>query len=210
MSKKQYNVAVVGATGNVGRTMLDVLSERNFPVGKVHAIASKNSAGKEVAFGDDKRLIVQDLEKFDFAGAVTAVPAFGVVADCRCTQNVSPTGARNSSTFVWPAPTVRVAERATLLDNVMPEYQFSERHSTRVHANPERVLRAVRQSTFRDMKSLMTLLKLRGAVLRHDDSSTSWRPSSRSQGNGTAASAPVVPGIPEARQTSPTPPPTGS
>lgn len=71
----------------------------------------------------------------------------------------------------WPAPLVRVAQRATLLDTVMPEYQFSERHSARVHADPARVLQAVRQSTFRDMKSLLTLLKFRGAALRHDDSS---------------------------------------
>jgi hypothetical protein len=73
--------------------------------------------------------------------------------------------------LLWPAPTVRVARGATLLDTVMPEYQFSERHSARVHANPERVLQAVRQSTFRDMTSLTTLLKVRGAALRHDDSS---------------------------------------
>jgi hypothetical protein len=70
----------------------------------------------------------------------------------------------------WPAPTLRADHRDTLLDNAMPEYQFSERHSARVHAKPERVLQAVRQSTFRDMKSLMTLLKIRGAALRHDDS----------------------------------------
>jgi aspartate-semialdehyde dehydrogenase len=65
---KRYNVAVVGATGNVGRTMLEVLSERNFPVNEVFAVASKNSAGKEVSFGDTKRLIVKDLESFDFTG----------------------------------------------------------------------------------------------------------------------------------------------
>jgi hypothetical protein len=48
----------------------------------------------------------------------------------------------------------------------MPEYQFFERHSARVHARPEQAMQAVRQSTFGDMKSLVTLLKIRGAALR--------------------------------------------
>ncbi len=64
---KKYNIAVVGATGNVGRTMLDILVERNFPYENVAALASKRSAGKEVALGDHGRLNVQDLEGFDFS-----------------------------------------------------------------------------------------------------------------------------------------------
>ena len=48
----------------------------------------------------------------------------------------------------------------------MPEYQFYERHTTRVHARLEQVMQAVRQSTFADMTSLTTLLKIRGAALR--------------------------------------------
>lgn len=66
----------------------------------------------------------------------------------------------------WPATTIRVAQRRTHLDDVMPEYHFSETHSTLVHARPEQVMQAVRDSTFGDMKSLGTLLKIRGAVLR--------------------------------------------
>lgn len=68
--------------------------------------------------------------------------------------------------LLWPAPTVRVAQHTTVLDDAMPEYQFYERHSTRVHAPPEQVMQAVRQSTFGDLKSLDTLLKIRAAVLR--------------------------------------------
>ena len=66
----------------------------------------------------------------------------------------------------WPASMIRVAQSAPQLDDIMPEYQFSERHSARVHARPEQVMQAIRQSTFGDMKSLVTLLKIRGAVLR--------------------------------------------
>jgi aspartate-semialdehyde dehydrogenase len=68
-----YNVAVVGATGNVGRAMLDVLMDREFPVNEIHAVASKNSEGKEISFGDKKTLKVKDLEKFDFSGVDIAL-----------------------------------------------------------------------------------------------------------------------------------------
>jgi len=71
--------------------------------------------------------------------------------------------------LLWPAPIIRVAQHRTLLDDIMPEYQFSERHSERIHAKPEQVMQAIHQSTFRDMKSLVTLLKIRGAALRIHD-----------------------------------------
>ena len=61
-----YNVAVVGATGNVGREMLDILEERQFPVDQVFAIASRRSLGREVSFGD-QTLLCEDLEQFDFS-----------------------------------------------------------------------------------------------------------------------------------------------
>ncbi|MFT4079736.1 aspartate-semialdehyde dehydrogenase [Rhodomicrobium lacus] len=61
-----YNVAVVGATGNVGREMLNILDEREFPVKEVFAIASRRSVGVEVSFGD-KTLKCHDLATFDFS-----------------------------------------------------------------------------------------------------------------------------------------------
>jgi aspartate-semialdehyde dehydrogenase len=66
MSRK-FNVAVVGATGAVGETMLSILQERDFPVNKIHALASRRSAGRRVPF-KDKELMVQELESFDFKG----------------------------------------------------------------------------------------------------------------------------------------------
>ena len=62
-----YRVAVVGATGNVGREMLNVLHEREFDVSEVAAVASARSVGKEVSFGD-KTLKVKSLDDFDFKG----------------------------------------------------------------------------------------------------------------------------------------------
>jgi aspartate-semialdehyde dehydrogenase len=63
---KTFDVAVVGATGAVGETMLSILAERKFPVGEVYALASSRSAGKRVEFGS-KLLTVQDLADFDFS-----------------------------------------------------------------------------------------------------------------------------------------------
>ena len=62
---KEYDVAVVGATGAVGETMLSILAERNFPVGQVYPLASSRSAGKKVEFAG-KMLTVEDLSTFDF------------------------------------------------------------------------------------------------------------------------------------------------
>ena len=63
-----YKVAVVGATGNVGHELLNILAEREFPVDEVVALASHRSIGKEVSFGEKDVLKVQDLEGFDFKG----------------------------------------------------------------------------------------------------------------------------------------------
>jgi len=62
----QFDIAVVGATGAVGEVMLEILSERKFPVGTVHALASARSVGKTVAFGN-RELPVADLAEFDFS-----------------------------------------------------------------------------------------------------------------------------------------------
>ena len=61
-----YKVAVVGATGNVGREMLDILAERRFPVSEVVPLASSRSIGTEVSFGD-KTLKCRHLDTYDFS-----------------------------------------------------------------------------------------------------------------------------------------------
>jgi aspartate-semialdehyde dehydrogenase len=63
----EYKVAVVGATGNVGREMLNILAERDFPASEVHALASRRSLGSEVTYGSTT-LKCKDLEQFDFRG----------------------------------------------------------------------------------------------------------------------------------------------
>ena len=73
---KQFNVAVVGATGAVGEVMLSILAERKFPVGQIHALASERSAGGVVKFGDED-IIVRDLATFDPNGVHIALFSAG-------------------------------------------------------------------------------------------------------------------------------------
>ncbi|KFE36774.1 aspartate-semialdehyde dehydrogenase [Thioclava atlantica] len=71
-----YKVVVAGATGNVGREMLNILAERQFPVDEIAALASRRSLGTEVSFGD-KTLKTKDIEGFDFSGYDIALFAIG-------------------------------------------------------------------------------------------------------------------------------------
>ncbi|MFV0303468.1 MAG: aspartate-semialdehyde dehydrogenase [Paracoccus sp. (in: a-proteobacteria)] len=71
-----YKVVVAGATGNVGREMLNILAEREFPVDEIAALASRRSIGTEVSFGD-KTLKCQDIDGFDFTGWDMALFAIG-------------------------------------------------------------------------------------------------------------------------------------
>ena len=71
-----YKVVVAGATGNVGREMLNILAEREFPVDEIVALASRKSLGTEVSFGD-KTLKTKDLDTFDFTGWDIALFAVG-------------------------------------------------------------------------------------------------------------------------------------
>ena len=71
-----YRVVVAGATGNVGREMLNILAEREFPVDEIAALASRKSLGTEISFGD-KTLKTLDLDTFDFTGWDIALFAVG-------------------------------------------------------------------------------------------------------------------------------------
>lgn len=73
---KKYNIAVVGATGAVGESMLDILAERQFPVKEVYALASENSAGNSVLMGK-KAILVEKLADFDFKKADIALFSAG-------------------------------------------------------------------------------------------------------------------------------------
>ena len=71
-----YKIVVAGATGNVGREMLNILAEREFPVDEIVALASRRSLGTEISFGD-RTLKTRDLDTFDFTGWDIALFAIG-------------------------------------------------------------------------------------------------------------------------------------
>ena len=76
-----YKVAVVGATGNVGREMLNILAERSFPADEVIALASRKSMGQECSFGD-KTLKVKALDHYDFSDVdICLLAAGGAVSE---------------------------------------------------------------------------------------------------------------------------------
>jgi aspartate-semialdehyde dehydrogenase len=63
----KYRIAVVGATGNVGREILNTLAERKFPIDTIYAVASSDSIGQRVSFGEDEVLDVLPITDFDFS-----------------------------------------------------------------------------------------------------------------------------------------------
>ena len=100
-----YNIVVVGATGNVGHEMLNILAEREFPIDKIEALASRKSLGTEVSF-DEKNLKTQELDTFDFTGWDMALFAVGSEA----TKKYAPLAAKagcvvidNSSLYRYDA-----------------------------------------------------------------------------------------------------------
>lgn len=97
-----YKVAVVGATGNVGREMLNTLADRKFPVSEVYAVASSRSAGTDVSFGDNQVLTVQNLDKFNFKGVDIVLASAGSAASKEFAPRAAKAGAvviDNSSFF---------------------------------------------------------------------------------------------------------------
>ena len=99
--QRQYRVAVVGASGAVGETMLSILAERRFPVGELVALGSERSAGSMVAFGDDE-VMVRELAGFDPAGVDIALFSAGAAVAREHAPRFAAAGAvviDNSSAF---------------------------------------------------------------------------------------------------------------
>ena len=90
-----YKVVVAGATGNVGREMLNILAERQFPADEVVALASRRSLGTEVSYGD-RTLKTKDIEGFDFTGTDIALFAIGSEA----TKQYAPVAARQGCVVI--------------------------------------------------------------------------------------------------------------
>src|SRR3954471_17409048 len=96
-----YKVAVVGATGNVGREMLNILAERDFPADEVVALASRRSMGVEVSYGD-KTLKVKALDQYDFSDVDICLMSAGGAVSKEHSPKIAAQGAvviDNSSTW---------------------------------------------------------------------------------------------------------------
>jgi aspartate-semialdehyde dehydrogenase len=85
-------VAVVGATGNVGRELFNILDERDFPASKVHAIASRRSLGRKCSFGD-KTLACEDLAEFDFSTVDLVLMSAGGIVSKEWSPKIAAAGA---------------------------------------------------------------------------------------------------------------------
>ena len=88
-----YKVAVVGATGNVGREVLSIMEERRFPADEVIALASERSVGKEISYGEDQTLKVQDLAAFDFEGTDIVLSSPGASVSAKSSPRAVKAGA---------------------------------------------------------------------------------------------------------------------
>jgi len=88
-----YKVAVVGATGNVGREFLSILAERKFPADEVIALASSRSLGAEVSFGDTATLKVRNLADFDFKGVDIVLSSPGAKVSAEHSPRAAKAGA---------------------------------------------------------------------------------------------------------------------
>ncbi len=118
-----YKVAVVGATGNVGREMLNILSEREFPASEVVALASRKSVGKEISYGDTT-LKCKALEHYDFTGTDLALFSAGSSVSKEWADKIGAAGCiviDNSSQFrMDPTVPLIVPEvNANVLDDYM-------------------------------------------------------------------------------------------
>jgi len=126
-----YRVAVVGATGNVGREMLNILAERQFPVDEIVALASRRSLGTEVSFGD-KTLKCKDLDTFDFTGWDMSLWAVGSDA----TKKYAPAAAKAGCTVIDNSSLYRYdADIPLIVPEVNPEaiHDYAKRN---IIANP--------------------------------------------------------------------------
>ena len=126
-----YNVVVVGATGNVGREILNILDERLFPIEKIEVLASRKSLGTECGFGD-KTLKTKDLESFDFTDWDIALFAVGSEA----TKKYAPIAANSGCIVIDNSSLYRYDPRIPLVvPEVNPNSIFDYKNKN-IIANP--------------------------------------------------------------------------
>ena len=128
---KKYNIAVVGATGVVGRQMLSILAQREFPVNHVYALASSRSAGKKVLFGNEA-IEVQDLAAFDFSKAQLGLFSPGA----SISKEFAPKAAAQGCIVVDNTSQFRYVDDIPLVVPEVNAHQIANYKTHRIIANP--------------------------------------------------------------------------
>jgi aspartate-semialdehyde dehydrogenase len=127
-----YKVAVVGATGNVGRQMLSILAERQFPASEVVALASQKSEGKLVSYGEEKTLEVQNLANYDFTGTEIALFSAG----SKVSQEYAPFAANSGCIVIDNSSFFRLYPDVPLVVPEVNEEQLANYTKRNIIGNP--------------------------------------------------------------------------
>lgn len=127
-----YKVAVVGATGNVGREILKILSERRFPASEVVALASRKSAGKEVSYGEVATLKVQSLDDYDFADTDIVLSSAG----SSVSKAFAPRAAAAGAVVIDNTSLFRMEPNIPLIIPEVNAHALKDFRATNIIANP--------------------------------------------------------------------------
>lgn len=165
MSERKFNVAVVGATGAVGKVFFEILAERKFPINTIHALASDRSLGRTVRFGN-RQLDVDDLTQFDFKDIDLAFFSAGAAVSEKFAQRAVDAGAiviDNTSCF-------RYEDDVPLVVPEVNSDALAEFHQRRIIANPNcstiqlvMVLQPLRQAAGLERVTVATYQSVSGA-----------------------------------------------
>jgi aspartate-semialdehyde dehydrogenase len=130
--KQQVKIAVVGATGNVGRAMLSILAERDFPAHNITAIASERSAGRQVSYGENHTLPVHPLQSYDFSSTDIALFSPGG----KISAQYAPKAAEQGCVVIDNTSHFRMEEDIPLIIPEINRDQLGGYSKRRIIANP--------------------------------------------------------------------------
>lgn len=151
---QKYNIAVVGATGAVGREMLTLLAERQFPYEQVYAVASRRSIGKEVSLGEDDILKVESLESFDFSKVDIALFSAG----SQISKAFGPQATAKGCFVIDNSSAFRMEQNIPL---IVPEVNLGNLEQHKLIANPNCVVIPLTMA----LKPLLSLSPIKRVVV---------------------------------------------
>ncbi|MEL0246377.1 MAG: aspartate-semialdehyde dehydrogenase [Alphaproteobacteria bacterium] len=129
---KKYNIAVVGATGNVGREILNILDFRKFPVNKIFALASSKSEGTKIVYGNDKEITVSNLEKFNFKEIDIVLSSAG----SNISKKFSPKAVKEGSIIIDNTSYFRMEKNIPLIVPEVNPDDLNKYKKNKIIANP--------------------------------------------------------------------------